>query len=111
LTTNVTPIVLQAGATLTVGNVVYITGAVGSLTIIKRVVFTNITAGVVFFTAVRTPFGGAGLEIIFARSLPAGGSDLAPELSNMVLNAGDTISAVATAAASIHIFASGFISS
>jgi hypothetical protein len=111
LTTNVTPVVLQPGATLTVGNVTYITGPANSQTIIKRAVFTNITAGAVSFTVSRTPSGGVGLEIIYGRSIAANTTDLAPELSNMVLNPGDTIQAAASAGASIHMFASGFIAS
>jgi hypothetical protein len=96
---------------LTVGNVTYITGAANSKTIIKRAVFTNATAGAVTFAVSITPSGGAGLEIIYNRSLAANASDLAPELSNWVLNGGDTVQAVASAGASIHMFASGFVAS
>ena len=80
-------------------------------TIIKRAVFANVTAGAVTFTVAITRSGGASFVIINARSISntGTGTDLAPELSNFELNAGDTISAFASAAASINAFGSGFL--
>ncbi len=112
MTTNVTPAVLQPGATLTVSAAAYITGVANSQLIIKRVVFSNPTGGAVTFTVYRVPNAGTpvvGNEIIPARSIAAGGTDLAPELLNAVLNAGDTIQALASAATSINIFAFGLL--
>lgn len=114
MTTSVTPAVLQPGTPLTVAAAAYVTGATSSQTIIKRAVFNNSTAGAVTFTVWRVPGGGtpvAGNMIINARSIAASGSDLAPELANMVLNGGDTIQALASAGASINVFVSGFVAS
>lgn len=114
MTTNISPAVLQAGAVLTVAALPYVTGAAASQTVIKRAVFTNITAGTVTFTVYRVPSGGtagATNEIIPVRSIQTNGTDLAPELANMVLNAGETIQALASAAASVNVFASGFVAS
>jgi hypothetical protein len=112
MTTNVTPAVLQAGVVLTTSAVAYITGPANSQVIVKRAVFNNTTAGAVTFTVYRVPSGGSvgtGNQIISARSISAGGTDLAPELANMVLNAGDTVQALASAGTSINMFASGFV--
>lgn len=114
MTTNVSPAVLQAGAQLTTAAVAYVTGAASVQTIIKRVVFTNTTATAVPLTVYRVPSGGtagATNEIISGRSVPANGTDLAPELANLVLNAGETIQAMAGAAAAVNVFASGFVAS
>jgi hypothetical protein len=114
MTTNVTPAVLAPSAQLTAGVVTYITGTANAQTIIKRAVFTNVTAGAVTFTVWRVPSGGTSGStnlLIDARSIAAGGTDLAPELANMVLYAGDTIQAEASAATSINFTASGFVAS
>jgi hypothetical protein len=114
MTTNVSPAVLQAGAQLTNAQVTYLTGTAASQTIIKRAVFNNITAGAVNFSVWRVPSAGAAgatNQIITTRPIAAGGTDLAPELANMVLNAGDFIVCQAGANTSINFFASGFITS
>lgn len=114
MTTNVTPVVLQAAGSLTTSAAVYITGAANSQTIIKRVVFNNITGGALTITVYRVPAGGSALpgnQIISTRSIAANSTDLAPELAGMVLDAGDTIQALASAAASIAMFASGYVAS
>jgi hypothetical protein len=111
MTTSASPAVLQPGVVLTTSSAPCVTGASASQTVIKRAVFTNVTAGAVTFTVTRTPSAGAPLTIINARSIAAGGTDLAPELANMVLNAGDIIAALASAGASINVFASGFVTS
>ena len=114
MTTSVTPAILQAGAVLTTSAAAYITGGSAQQAIIKRAVFTNTTGGAVTFTVYRVPSGGtagATNEIIPARSIAANGTDLAPELANMVLGTGDTIQALAGAAASINVFASGYVAS
>jgi len=114
MTTNVTPAVLQAGAILTTSAVAYVTGLANVQTILKRTVFTNTTAGAITFTVYRVPSAGTpvtGNIIIDVRSIAGNSTDLAPELSNMVLNAGDTIQALASAGTSINVFSSGFLSS
>ena len=109
-----TPAVLQAGSVLTTSAVAYVTGAPNVKTLLKRTVFTNTTGGAVTITVYRVPNAGSpitGNIIIEARSIGANGTDLAPELSNMVLNAGDTIQALASAGTSINVFSSGFVTS
>src|ERR1700743_528480 len=101
MSTNVTPAVLQAGSQITTTPVIYILGGAASQTIIKRAVFTNTSATAVTITVYRVLSGGTfgpTNEIIAARSIPANGTDLAPELANMVLNGGDAIYALASAA-------------
>lgn len=111
MTTNVTPAVLQKGVVLTTGAVAIVTGVAASQTIIKRAVFSNVTATPVTITVSRTPSGGSPLIIIDVQSVAANSTYLAPELANMVLLAGDTITALCSAAASVNAFASGFVSS
>lgn len=114
MTTNVSPAVLQPGAQLTVSAIPYVTGVASSQTIVKRAVFTNVTAAAVTFTVYRVPVSGTPgptNEVIPARSIPANGTDLAPELANMVLNAGETIQALAGATTAVNVFASGFVAS
>lgn len=111
--TTTTPAVLQAGTQITTGAVAYVTGGANARAIIKRAVFTNVTSGAVTITVYRVPSGGspgATNIIIDARPVAAlPGTDLAPELANMVLNAGDTIQCLASANASINFFASGYV--
>ena len=102
---------LQAGVVLTTSAVVYITGAANTQTIIKAARFANVTAGVVTFTVYRLASGGSPLMVIPPRSIAANGTDLAPELSNMVLNAGDAVQCLASAISSVDFFASGWVAS
>lgn len=110
---SINPAVLQPAIVLTTGVVAVVTGPVNGQAIIKQKVFTNTTAGAVTITVYRVPNGGTpgtGNIIIAARSIgPAPGTDLAPELANAVLNAGDTIQAEASAGTAINFFASGFV--
>lgn len=108
MSTNLTPAVYEGGVTLTTSTVVYITGAVNSQYVIKRAVFTNTTNVATTFTVTRTPSGGSAFTLIPARSITGPGTDLAPELANMVLLPGDEISAFASANASINMFATGW---
>jgi hypothetical protein len=112
MTTNVNPVVLAASAQLTESAVAYITGALNGLTIIKSASFSNVTPGSVSFTVYRVASGGTpGVTniLIDTRPIPAApGTDLAPELTNMVLNPGDTIQCLASATGSLNFTASGF---
>lgn len=110
MTTSVTPASLQPGLVLTTSNAVMVTGATKSQTIVKRAVFTNVTNAAVTFSVTLLPFGGSGLVIIPQRTIALFGTDLAPELSNLVLNGGDEIVALASAGAAVNAFASGFVS-
>ena len=112
MTTNVTPAILAQSTTLTNATATYITGAALSETIIKNAVFTNFTGGAVTFTVWHVPNAGTAANanlLIQTRSIAAGGTDLAPELINLVLAAGDTIQALAGANTSINFTASGFV--
>lgn len=106
----ISPAVLNPGTVLTTSFVAQITSAALTQSIIKRAVAANNTGGSVSFTVSRTPSGGSPLVIIPTRAIGADATDLCPELTNMVLNAGDVISAEASAATSINFFASGFTS-
>ncbi len=114
MATSISPAVLQPGIQLPILVAAVVTAAVNTQAVIKRAVFTNPTGGAVTITIHRVPNGGTAstaTQIISARSIAAGGTDLAPELVNMVLNAGDMIQALASAATSINCFVSGFVSS
>ena len=112
MTTSISPAVLQPGVTLTTSAAAIVTGGVNQQTIVKRAVFSNPTGAAVGFTVYRVAAAGSvgtATTIIPSRNIAAGGTDLAPELANMVLNAGDTIQALASAATAINAFASGFV--
>jgi len=112
MTTTVTPAVLQPGAQLTGSTAIYITGAAASETIIRRAVFSNVTTTAATITAWRVPASGsagATNQIIPPRAVAPLGTDLAPELTNIVLNGGDTIQCQAGTVSAINFFASGFV--
>ena len=112
MTTTVTPSVLCPETEITNTAAIYITGPANAQVIIKRGVFTNVTGGAVTITVHRVVSAGsvaAANMLISARSVAAGETDLAPELANMVLDAGDTIRAFASANTSINFTASGFV--
>ena len=114
MTTNVTPAVLCPSTQITAGPVAYIIGAALSQTIIKRVVYTNVTSSTVAITAYRVASGDTANvtnAVFFQRSLAAYATDLAPELSNMVLNGGDSIVALCNTTLSVNFTASGFVTS
>ena len=105
--------VLQPGAVLGTSAAAVVTSAANTQSVIKRAVCSNVTAGAVTITVHRVPSSGAvsaATIIVPSRSISADGTDLLPELANMVLNAGDTIQALASAATSVNFFASGFTS-
>lgn len=110
--TTTAPAALQPGAQITTAALAYVTGGANSKAIIKRAVFTNVTSGAITITVYRVPSAGspgATNIIIDARPIAALGTDLAPELANMVLNSGDTIQCLASANTSINFFASGYV--
>lgn len=100
--------VLQPGIVLTTSAVAVVTSAPNTHSVIKRAVCSNITAGSVTVTISRLAVGGGALVIVPARSISTNGTDLLPELTNMVLNPGDIIEAQASANTSINFFASGY---
>lgn len=114
MTTVVNPAVLQPGIQLATTDKIIVTGPANQATTIKRAIAVNITAGAVKITFNRVVAAGAPAttnQIIPARSIAAGATDLLPELAGMVLQAGDTIQALADTNAAINVFASGLVSS
>lgn len=76
------------------------------VTIVDKFTATNTTGGAVTLT-VYIGTASAAHTIISARSINAGETYICPEMVGQVLNAGDTIYAVASAATSITLRASG----
>lgn len=77
---------------------------------IGRAVFVNPTGGALTITAYVVPAAGApgvANEVIAALNVPAGASYVSPELAGLVLPDGSSIQALASAAASIVLYASG----
>jgi hypothetical protein len=112
MSTSVSPAVLVPSIQLTNAIVAYIIGTLNAQTLVKRTVITSTVAGAVTFTMYRVPNGGSALGInilVNARSIPGFGTDLVPELANMVLNFGESINVIASAAASLNITSSGYI--
>lgn len=86
------------------------TTPVNSQDIIKRAVFTNVTGGAVTVTIYRVAAAGtAGTTniVVDAFSVTANGTYVPAELANMVLNAGESIQCLASAATSINATISG----
>lgn len=93
---------------------VQFTGPANTVTIIKRAVFTNTSAGVRTVTAHVVPSGGAvanSTMLINGQSLAippgAGSSYVAPELAGIVLNGGDTLQCFADAATAVTLTVNG----
>ena len=108
----IVPAALQPGIQLTATAAAIITCAANTQVIVKRAVFTNVTAGAITITVYRVPSAGtpgATNTLIGDYSISANTSYVSPELANMVLNPGDTVQALASAATSINAFASGLI--
>lgn len=105
---------LQPGIQLTTAAVAIVTCGVNAQNIVKRAVFTNLTGGAVTITVYVVPSGGSPGStntILGAYSIAANLSYVANELSNAVLNAGDTIQALASANTSINAFVWGLVTS
>lgn len=90
------------------------TAPANAVTIIKRAVFTNTSAGVRTITAHVVPSGQAvsnSTMLINGQSLSippgAGSSYVAPELAGVVLNGGDTLQCFADAAGGVTLTVSG----
>ena len=77
---------------------------------VKRAVFTNTSNAAVTFTVSVSRAGGGSFVLISARSVPAGGSDLAPELVSLALGSGDGVSASASVPAVVSVVISGLVS-
>lgn len=84
--------------------------AANAKTMIDKVTVTNTTAAAVTFSCNLVPEGGAVADanaVIKDKSVAAGDTYVCPELVGHVLEAGDAISMIASAATSLTIRASG----
>lgn len=93
---------------------VQFTSPANTITIIKRAVFTNTSAGARTITAHVVPAGASvsnSTMLINGQSLAippgAGSSYVSPELAGIVLNAGDTLQCFADAAAGVTLTVNG----
>jgi hypothetical protein len=81
-----------------------------SKVIVRHVVFCNTAVGAAKLTAEVVPSGGSSGNaaiVIDALSIAAGASYVSPELSGVVLNAGDSIQCFSDTATAISMNASG----
>lgn len=79
--------------------------------VIKRAVFTNVDSVTRVITVHRVPASGSpvlGNRVISEQRLTPGEAYVAPELANMVLLPGESIQALADAAAVVNATMSGF---
>lgn len=79
--------------------------------VINRAVFTNVSASPCSITVYVVRSGGtadAASEVISAYNIQPGEAYVSPEISGVVLNGGDSIEALASAATSITTIGSGF---
>ena len=107
----ITPAVFQPGIQLTASPVaIYTVPSVGQ-SVIRRAVFTNTDTSPRTITVHRVPNAGSAStsnRVISAFRLSPGQAYIATELSNMVLNAGDSIQALADTTSVVNAFISGF---
>lgn len=105
----ITPKKLIASQQLTASNATYYT-ATNVRTIIDKFTLTNTSAGAVTATIDIVDSGGtagATERLISARSIAAGETYTCPEMVGHIMNSGDTIQGLASAATSLTIRASG----
>lgn len=106
------PVPLQPG--VSVGNtpaLIFYQNNTG-VSVVRRAVFANYTGAAVDITVWRVPDQGTvgnGNIIIPTRSIAAMATDLAPEITNLVLNQGEALWAQASAAGAVNFFASGYV--
>lgn len=101
-----------ASGTLTASAATYVTASGTSKVIIKSAVFTNTDSVARTITVHRVASAGSAAAtniVINAFSLTAGQAYVSPELANMVLNAGETLQALASTTAVVNINVSGLI--
>lgn len=107
----VTPLLLTASTQLGTSAASFYTTPASTKVVVRRVVFTNVDTTSRTFTVYRVPSAGAaatGNIVISAQRLSPGEAYIASELSGMVLDAGDALYALASAATAINVTASGF---
>lgn len=101
---------LYEAAYLTNADVTLYTAPASVRTILDKVTITNVTAGAVTATIRVVASGGtagASNTIVYTKSLAAGETYTCPEAVGQTLNAGDFVSALASANTSIVIRISG----
>lgn len=102
--------VLAAGSQLTTSAATYYTAPASTTTIIQAVVLTNTTAGPVTATVHLVASAGSATAanmILSAKSLATNETLVVPGAAGMVLAAGGTLQALASANTSISIQAAG----
>lgn len=103
----INPAVLQGGVLVGTAPVAVYTAPGATHAIVKKAVFTNISAGAVTLTVTSTRSGGSALTIISAQSLAANEAFTASEIGYWVMNPGDVLTATSSVAASINAFING----
>lgn len=101
---------LVAGVQLTVAAVPYYAAPTGTTSVVKRGIFSNVTAAPVTITVNVVPSGGSAAltnQVINARTLAPFETYVSPELAGVVLDPGDAIVALASVATSVVFLASG----
>ena len=98
---------LTAGAVVGASVVTLYTAPALTHAKVTAAVFTNPTGAPTALTIQVSRTGGTTLTLISAMPLSAGQAYPSPELSGLVLNPGDTVTAQATVAASINVQMSG----
>jgi hypothetical protein len=102
--------VLNAGTQLTTSAATYYTVPATTTAIIQSVVLTNTTGGAVTATVYLVASAGsasASNTVLSVKSLVAGETYIVPGTAGMVLAAGGTLQALASANTSISLMASG----
>lgn len=101
---------LVEGSQLTTSAATYYTAPANTTTVLKKLTITNTSSGAVTVTIYLVPSGGsagAASEVTPAKSIAAGAVYEAYEAENHVLMTGDTLQALASAATSLTLQASG----
>lgn len=105
----VTPKVFNGGTQLTTSATAYWTST-GIKSVIDYAKLTNFTTGAITVTVYRVPSGGSASNsniIMKTKSIEGGQTDHCPEVSGAMLETGDMIQALASAASSVSIQLSG----
>jgi hypothetical protein len=105
------PAVLEPGAQLGTSAAALYTCPANTTVVIGNATFTNVGAAQETFTIYIVRSGGSAgptNTLIDAESLAVGETYVSAELKTKVLNAGDSIQAQASAAASINAFIDGY---
>lgn len=109
---SIQPAILTPTATLTTSVAAIYTAPTSGQVVVKRAVFTNIGLTPQTVTVYRVPSGGTAAnsnKIISEQRINPGETYIAAELSNMVLNGGDSIQANASALTAINATMSGLL--